>query len=314
MQPQSDVLKEVLEKINTIGNEVSEIRRDYNKGFDNIIMVQELQMQQIADLTHGVTRYPYKKQISIDPANSIAKRVRGPDGRALVPNKKFDFHRMSFIDDKTDYDFVVTFEEKVSVLDIVFSERKNTLVQIEDVVLTGADLECLTKSFSYDHEQKSISPEIIDAFVKHYGHMKPVINGNAYLETASLVSMLIMKCAFYDGVDINCYDNMRHESAGLRYLRHDMIFLPICTSVKHWYVAVIDAVKHQVHVLESMETTVYDHTELKLVLQGVQKCLSLAIDNGLYFQNSWTDFNVTNWDINIRYLAEKRIGPQVDFS
>ncbi len=48
------------------------------------------------------------------------------------------------------------------------------------------------------------------------------MDGNAYIERASVVSMLMLS-AFYDGVDINRYKNMMHESAGHRYLRHDMV-------------------------------------------------------------------------------------------
>uniref|UniRef100_A0A0E0NWU6 Uncharacterized protein n=1 Tax=Oryza rufipogon TaxID=4529 RepID=A0A0E0NWU6_ORYRU len=147
------------------------------RGFDNFLMVQELQMQQIANLTHGVSRYPRKKEISVDPADSIATRVRGMDGRPIIANKK----------NKKDYDFKATFSEQLSVVDIQYLDRKNTIVHIDDVVLTGANLECLTKPYCYDDDKKSISPEIIDAFVEHYGHTKHVKNGNAHIERASVV-------------------------------------------------------------------------------------------------------------------------------
>ncbi|KAF2950455.1 hypothetical protein DAI22_01g189100 [Oryza sativa Japonica Group] len=54
-----------------------------------------------------------------------------------------------------------------------------------------------------------------------------------------------------------------------------------------------------------METTVKDHTELMLALQGVEKCIKLAMDSDVHYP-TWTDFNVTNWDISIRYLARKK--------
>uniref|UniRef100_A0A0D3GFT1 Uncharacterized protein n=1 Tax=Oryza barthii TaxID=65489 RepID=A0A0D3GFT1_9ORYZ len=132
------------EKVNQFTNEVTEMRR----GFENILTVQELQMQQIA--------------ISVDPADYIAKRVRGLDGRPIIANKKFDYDRRTFVENKKDYDFEATFQEQLS----------NTTVHIDDVVLTGANLECLTKAYCYDDDKKSISPEIIDAFVEHYGHTK----------------------------------------------------------------------------------------------------------------------------------------------
>ncbi|BAS72441.1 Os01g0519600 [Oryza sativa Japonica Group] len=254
---QFDLPVEIVEKVNHFANEVTEMRR----GFDNILMVQELQMQQIADLTHGVSRYPRKKEISIDPANSIAKRVHGLDGRPIIANKKFDYDRRTFVENKKDFDSEATFPEQCTVIDIQSLDRENTIVHIDDVVLTGANLECLTKLYCYDDDKKSISPETIDAFVEHYRHTKSVVDGNAYIERASVVSMLMLS-AFYDGVDINRYKNMMHESAGHRYLRHDM-------------------------------------------LQGVEKCIKLAMDSDVHYP-TWTDFNVTNWDISIRYLARKK--------
>lgn len=170
---------EIVEKVNHFANEVTEMRG----GFDNILMVQELQMQQIAvfyfaifiivqhffiqlstmyfllqDLTHGVSRYPRKKEISIDPANSIAKRVRGLDGRPIIANKKFDYDRRTFVENKKDFDSEATFPEQYTVIDIQSLDCKNTIVHIDDVVLTGANLECHTKLYCYDDDKKSISP------------------------------------------------------------------------------------------------------------------------------------------------------------
>ncbi|EAZ00667.1 hypothetical protein OsI_22688 [Oryza sativa Indica Group] len=127
----------------------------------------------LKDLTDSVSRYPRKKQISVDPADYIAKRIRGLDGRPIIANKKFDYDRRTFVENKKDYDFGATFQEQFSVVDMQFLDRKNTIVHIDDVVLTGANLECLTKAYCYDDDKKSISPEIIDAFVEHYGHTKP---------------------------------------------------------------------------------------------------------------------------------------------
>uniref|UniRef100_A0A0E0HPI6 Uncharacterized protein n=1 Tax=Oryza nivara TaxID=4536 RepID=A0A0E0HPI6_ORYNI len=136
-------------------NEVTETR----SGFDNILMVQELQMQQTV--------------ISVDPADYITKRVHRLDGRPIIANKKFDYDRRTFVENKKDYDFEATFQEQLSVVDIQFSDCKNTIVHIDYIVLTGANLECHTKAYCYNDDKKSISPEIINAFVEHYGHTKP---------------------------------------------------------------------------------------------------------------------------------------------
>nr|BAD62297.1 hypothetical protein [Oryza sativa Japonica Group] len=114
-----------------------------------------------------------KKQISVDPADYITKRVYRLDGRPIIANKKFDYDRRTFVENKKDYDFEATFQEQLSVVDIQFSDCKNTIVHIDYIVLTGANLECHTKAYCYNDDKKSISPEIINAFVEHYGHTKP---------------------------------------------------------------------------------------------------------------------------------------------
>mgnify|MGYP003703207433 CR=1 FL=1 len=54
----------------------------------------------LQDLTDSVSRYPRKKQISVDPVDYIAKRIRGLDGRPIIANKKFDYDRRTFVENK----------------------------------------------------------------------------------------------------------------------------------------------------------------------------------------------------------------------
>ena len=122
----------------------------------------------LQDLTDSVSRYPRKKQISVDPADYIAKRIRGLDGRPIIANKKFDYDRRTFVENKKDYDFGATFQEQFSVVDMQFLDRKNTIVHIDDVVLTGANLECHTKAYCYNDDKKSISPEVCNFHYDHY--------------------------------------------------------------------------------------------------------------------------------------------------
>ncbi|KAL6888444.1 hypothetical protein ACP4OV_009470 [Aristida adscensionis] len=66
------------------------------------------------------------------------------------------------------------------------------------------------------------------------------------------------------------------------YLEHDMIFLPINIKNFHWYLAVVDARKREIHVLDSMGKM--DRTDLNLTHKELNR-------------DKWKDLEVATWPI-----------------
>ena len=114
----------------------------------------------VQDLTHGEQHFPRKRYIEVEYPTTIGKRVRGVNGRAVVSNKKFDCYKRCLVDDKDDFDFVCTTEERHIMLRILSAKPTEKIIHINDVVLTKADFECLLQAYPYDHYEKNISTKV----------------------------------------------------------------------------------------------------------------------------------------------------------
>uniref|UniRef100_A0A0E0D3Y3 Ubiquitin-like protease family profile domain-containing protein n=1 Tax=Oryza meridionalis TaxID=40149 RepID=A0A0E0D3Y3_9ORYZ len=257
----------------------TEFQENMNDRMTNVEHIQQLQLQQV---TNNIFQFPRKRYIEVEYPSTIGKRVRGVNGRAVVSNKKFDCYKRCLVDGKDDFNFVCTTEETRIALRILCAKPTETIIHIDDVVLTKADL----------------------AFVKHFGQSRSIKRHkhmyHAYLETPSVVSMLI-KYGYYDGVKLGNTDENMYKSAGVSYVNNDMIFLPIRTSIDHWYVAVQDCTRKEVCVLDSMDTTEDDLKELKFLMKGIRKCVRLVLDDKIVENPRWDDYNVQAWKIRIRY-------------
>ncbi|EEC80900.1 hypothetical protein OsI_23551 [Oryza sativa Indica Group] len=242
----------------------TEFQENMNDRMTNVEHIQQLQLQQVTDITHGEQHFPRKRYIEVEYPSTIGKRVRGVNGRAVVSNKKFDYYKRCLVDGNDDFDFVCTTDETRIALRILCAKPTETIIHIVDVVLTKADL-------------------IIKAFVKHFGQSRSIKRHkhmyHAYLETPSVVSMLI-KYGYYDGVELGNTDENMYKSAGVSYVNNDMIFLPIRTSIDHWYVAVLDCTRK---------------------MKGIRKCVRLVLDDKIVENPLWDDYNVQAWKIRIRY-------------
>jgi len=56
----------------------------------------------------------------------------------------------------------------------------------------------------------------------------------------------------------------------LEYLAHEMVFLPINIEKTHWYLAVVNAPKRRIQVLDSL-CTLLGRSDLHVVLKGLEK-------------------------------------------
>lgn len=81
------------------------------------------------------------------------------------------------------------------------------------------------------------------------------------------------------------------EDGPQKYLQDD-IFLPINQNRSHWYLAVINTKKQEIHVLDSLGIQLQEREELKYTLKQIEQCLELA---SIEFQSSsWPDYKVAS--------------------
>ncbi|CAN6347633.1 unnamed protein product, partial [Urochloa humidicola] len=76
----------------------------------------------------------------------------------------------------------------------------------------------------------------------------------------------------------------------------------------HWYLAVINTKKQEIHVLDSLGKQHQERGELKYTLKQIQQCLELASSEVQSI--NWPDYEVANWNVT----QESRIPKQTDMS
>lgn len=154
------------------------------------------------------------------------------------------------------------------------------LVQIDEIHLYRADLRCLRAPTFKSSMDRWLQCKILDAAITWVRHMRPNpdvrADGNIYLERASVSGVLVR-----DGSVPSYTHALKNKTStstyGKKYLSHDMVShsslsqllngtelimskmevsLPVNMMNKHWYVAVVNAKKRAVQVLDSMPLTI----------------------------------------------------------
>uniref|UniRef100_K3ZEW0 Ubiquitin-like protease family profile domain-containing protein n=1 Tax=Setaria italica TaxID=4555 RepID=K3ZEW0_SETIT len=116
---------------------------------------------------------------------------------------------------------------------------REELVLINDVPVNRNQMECLFYRNGYLYD------EVINAYIHLLRTQHNMINrpgGTCYLENTSMTELM-------KGDEVP-----RLAEMVLSYLQHDMLFLPINIKDTHWYLAVVNARRRKIHVLDSFRT------------------------------------------------------------
>lgn len=80
-----------------------------------------------------------------------------------------------------------------------------------------------------------------------------------------------------------------------KYMKHDMIELPINTNNTHWYLAILNIKKSEIQVLDSL-CWKFDREDLAITLRGIQFHLDHLKSHNLV-SDDWKDADLTEWKI-----------------
>ncbi|CAN6342801.1 unnamed protein product, partial [Urochloa humidicola] len=204
---------------------------------------------------------------------------------------------------------IPAFTEEQLLIKINSAPEQEVLVQIEDVILQKRVMESLANPKLEDGPQKYLQDDIIDACIhilKDKNKDDVRTHGRVFIET-TVVCQLLCKaaCSVYP---IRGQQIKHHKKCGAEYLKHDMIFLPINKNCNHWYLAVINTKKQEIHVLDSLGKQHQERDELKYTLKQIQQCLGLASSEVQSI--NWPDYEVATWNVT----QESRIPKQTDMS
>ncbi|XP_062184466.1 uncharacterized protein LOC133888296 [Phragmites australis] len=197
-----------------------------------------------------------------------------------------------YICTKNDLDIILPIKNMPSL------PEKEVLVLIDDALVNRRHLECLIQPSAF------LNDEVINAYIcllRAQEHLQRRSGGTVYLETTYVSTLLkrdgdnnIRMDDLYAAHDT--IENSTIERRVERYLDHDMVFIPINIKGIHWYLAVIDARKSEIHVLDSMGP-VYDREDLSTTLNGLQRQIDIVSQLKELKNHKWQNLRVASWPV-----------------
>ncbi|KAL6909793.1 hypothetical protein ACP4OV_001452 [Aristida adscensionis] len=178
-------------------------------------------------------------------------------------------------------DYICT-EEDLKIIQYIKSlPKKGTLVEIGDAFIDRFHMECLF------HDYMKLNGDVISAYIhciRAEEHLLHTEGGKVVLENTFISS--ILKRDGDPKMDQISYKEDKIAS---------MIFLPINIAEKHWYLAVINGHKLEIHVLDSIGKM--DCSDLTITLAGLERHIELAAEHNELKQHKWRDLEVASWPV-----------------
>ncbi|AQK45046.1 hypothetical protein ZEAMMB73_Zm00001d025927 [Zea mays] len=146
---------------------------------------------------------------------------------------------------------------------------KQVVVNIDSAWLNRNDMECLF------HGDMQLSDNALNAYIhciRGEEHLLHREGGKVFLENTFISSLLKR-----DG--------------------DPKVFLPMNIEDFHWYLAVLNAKKSEVHVLDSMGQQITDRRDLYTTLKGLERQIKLAAKHKELYQGKWSNLDVASWPV-----------------
>lgn len=187
-------------------------------------------------------------------------------------------------------DYVCTPRDITVIESIMSAPKKTKFVDIEDALLSNDDLECLMRADMFLHDG------VINAYIYcmlAHDHLRDRAGEKIHI-ISTFVSGQIKEDGEKD-IDPSKYRHIvQHVNT---YLQQDMLFIPIDIPRYHWYLAVVNAKKHEIQVLDSLGAQ-EKRSELATTLLGLEKRLKLGEQSPEFNRDhKWLDLNVTKWKV-----------------
>ncbi|ONM53416.1 hypothetical protein ZEAMMB73_Zm00001d019619 [Zea mays] len=125
-------------------------------------------------------------------------------------------------------------------------------------------------------------------------HLLQREGGKVFLENTFISSLL--KRDGNPKMLLNCKEDTIEKRVD-NYLQSDMVFLPMNIENFHWYLAVLNAKKSEVHVLDSMGQQITDRRDLYTTLKGLERQIKLAAEHKELYQGKWSNLDVASWPV-----------------
>ncbi|XP_022680942.1 uncharacterized protein LOC111256725 [Setaria italica] len=200
-------------------------------------------------------------------------------------------HEQYKVDQTYDYlpqDYEMTDLDYCAQITIETSSESDILVKIDDIFVTQAQLLCLLDPLKF------LNDDVISAYIcciKDQAHLKSRDDVKFYFENP-FISVLLKR----DGKLGVGQDGNNMTKIVRNYLKHEMVLIPINIKELHWYLAIINTLKCEIQVLDSL---CWDSNRGDLVdtLQGLQYHLNIIGRQQNMISHKWKDLQIISWKI-----------------
>ncbi|KAE8817816.1 hypothetical protein D1007_04434 [Hordeum vulgare] len=140
-------------------------------------------------------------------------------------------------------------------------------------------------------EKEWVNDDVINAYICCIKDQIHVQNDNSIYFENPFVTSLFKR----DGEHGIQQDSAFMTELVTKYMKHDMIELPINTNNTHWYLAILNTKKLEIQVLDSL-CWKFDREDLTITLRGIQFHLDHLKSHDLV-SDDWKDVDLTEWKI-----------------
>ncbi|RCV17616.1 hypothetical protein SETIT_3G234400v2 [Setaria italica] len=214
------------------------------------------------------------------------------DRRILLDDENHqNQHEQYKVDQTYDYlpqDYEMRDLDYCAQITIETSSEFDILVKIDDIFVTQAQLLCLLDPLKF------LNDDVISAYIcciKDQAHLESRNDVKFYFENPFISVMLKRDGKLGVGQDGN------HITKIVRnYLKHEMVLIPINIKELHWYLAIINTLKCEIQVLDSL---CWDSNRGDLIdsLQGLQYHLNIIGKQQNMISHKWKDLQIISWKI-----------------
>ncbi|KXG37225.2 uncharacterized protein LOC8080215 isoform X3 [Sorghum bicolor] len=185
-------------------------------------------------------------------------------------------------------DYTLTNMDLCAQILIETSSKDDLLVKIDEISVKQHQLLCLLD------QGKWLDDDVISAYIcciRDQVHLQNMDNAKIYFQNPFITGL------FKRDGNIGVHEDSTFITEIVRkYLEHEMIFLPINIKDNHWYLAVLNARKSEIQVLDSL-CWKFNRADLTIMLQGLQYHLDILESQQNLIKHVWKDLHVTKWKV-----------------
>jgi len=175
-----------------------------------------------------------------------------------------------------------------TIQDIEIIEYIKSLPAVDSAWLNRKDMECLFNG------NMQLDGEVLSAYIHCIRDEKHLLcreGGKVFLEDTFISSILKR-----DG-DPDVVLNYKEDPIDKRvenYLQADMVFIPINMEKFHWYLAVVNAKKCEIQMLDSMGLQIQDRKDLEITLKGLERQIKYVLEHKQLNRDKWQHLDVAS--------------------